>query len=382
MNTRIVGTTKRSSGRNAEAGFSVIELLVSTGLFIIVMGAVFGLMAVARADRHTVNQRVESMQTVRNALNSVGRDALNTGYKYRTIGSFFPDNIHNTVFGLTADANNTPDSMMQVLSGNNVNTNSLNPTAGLKTDQITFIYGDETFNSGQTLDVRWVDCDGEQVIVTWPTTLPTPVPAPSPWPTPTPSLPVANDLVIITGGNSSAIGMVTGTVNGGPPAGTVTSCGSYAVPGNTTVRTIQFVSTDLLGMNKTGASNIIKNVTPLATLSRVKLATYRVLNDGTLVRTEYGNFTPGGKQDMPLAYNVEDLQIKYVLTDGTLLDDPAAGVDGIFGNGDDTPDNMENVRQVRITVTARSPEKDKNGNYFKVTLSSTFNTRNIGYDAQ
>ncbi|MBC7912124.1 MAG: PilW family protein, partial [Pyrinomonadaceae bacterium] len=196
-----------------------------------------------------------------------------------------------------------------------------------------------------------------------------------------------NDLVIITGGNSSAIGMVTGTANGVPAAGTVTACGAlpnipYVVPANTTARTIQFVSTDLLGMNKTGAQNIIRNVTPLATLSRVKLATYRVLNDGTLVRTEYGNFTPGGKQDMPLAYNVEDMQIKYVLTDGTLLDDPAAGVDGIFGNGDDTPDNMENVRQVRITVTVRSPERDKNGNYHKVTLASTFNTRNIGYDAQ
>ena len=200
-------------------------------------------------------------------------------------------------------------------------------------------------------------------------------------PTPTPNIPVANDLMIVTGQNSSAIGMVTSTSNGGPVPTSYSGCLTYTVPTGT-VSTIKFDSTDLLGINQSASLNVIRNVSAPATLSRVKLATYRILSDGTLVRTEYGNFT-GGKQDMPLAYNVEDMQIKYVLKDGTITDDPAAGPDGVLGNTDDTPTLMTDVRQVQIKIVVWSYEKDKRtGQNFKVTLSSTFNTRNIGYDPQ
>ncbi len=374
MNKRISEQSdKEIAAHGRQAGFTLIEMLVSLTLFLIVTACIYGLLEVTRSDRTTSTQRVETMQSVRNALNTIGRDALNTGFKYRNLGSFIPDNTQNTVFGLTADGNATADRMMQILSGNNVNTDSLNPTPNYKTDQITFIYGDESFNSGKTLTVNWVDCDGEQVVVSWP--------APGANPTPTPNIPVVNDLMIVTGQNSSAIGMVTSTSAGGPVPASYSTCLTYALPAGT-VSTIKFDSTDLLGINQSAAANVIRNVSAPATLSRVKLATYRILSDGTLVRTEYGNFT-GGKQDMPLAYNVEDMQIKYVLKDGTITDDPAAGPDGVLGNADDTPTLMMDVRQVQIKIIVWSYEKDKRtGQNFKVTLSSTFNTRNIGYDPQ
>jgi prepilin-type N-terminal cleavage/methylation domain-containing protein len=374
MNRRISEQSdKVVAAHDRQAGFTLIELLVSLTLFLVVTACIYGLLEVTRSDRTTSTQRVETMQSVRNALNTIGRDALNTGFKYRNLGSFIPDNTQNTIFGLTADTNSTADRMMQILSGNNVNTDSLNPTANYKTDQITFIYGDDTFNNGKTLQVNWVDCDGEQAVVSWPT--------PGASPTPTPSIPAVNDLVIITGQNSSALGMVTSTSNGNPVANSYTGCLTYNAPTGT-VRTIKFDATDPLGLNQAVAANVIKNVSAPATLSRVKLATYRILSDGTLVRTEYGNFT-GGKQDMPLAYNVEDMQIKYVLKDGTITDDPAAGPDGVLGNGDDTPTLMTDVRQVQIKIIVWSYEKDRrSGQNFKVTLSSTFNTRNIGYDPQ
>lgn len=374
MNRRIEAESGNGIGYRAkhQSGFTLIELLVSLTLFLVVTGAIYGLLEVTRSDRTTSTQRVETMQGVRNALNTIGRDALNTGFKYRNLGSYMPDNTQSSVFGLTADSNSSPDRMMQILSGNNVNTNALNPTAGYKTDQITFIYGDETFNGGKTLTANWVDCDGEQVVVSWPT--------PGASPTPTPSLPNTNDLMIITGQSSSAIGMVTSTSTGSPVATSYSGC-AYTAPSGT-IRTIKFDFSDPLGLNQSAAANVIKSVSAPATISRVKIATYRVLNDGTLVRTEYGNFT-GGKQDMPLAYNVEDMQIKYVLKDGTMTDDPAAGPDGILGNTDDTPTLMQDVRQVQIKVIVWSYEKDKRtGQNFKVTLSSTFNTRNIGYDPQ
>jgi hypothetical protein len=93
-----------------------------------------------------------------------------------------------------------------------------------------------------------------------------------------------------------------------------------------------------------------------------------------LVRREFGN--PANRAgvgvvfddetpwlDMPLAQGVRDLQIQYVMADGTVVDSPAAPA---------------GVRQVRFTVTVDSPEPDPHtGEPTTLTLSST---RNLGYE--
>ncbi|MEJ7623179.1 MAG: hypothetical protein WKF34_04240, partial [Pyrinomonadaceae bacterium] len=83
----------------------------------------------------------------------------------------------------------------------------------------------------------------------------------------------------------------------------------------------------------------------------------------------------------PMVYGVEDFQIQYVMDDGTLSNNPSAGTDGIAGTADDTPSNLAAVRQVRFTISVRSIENDQRGQPYRATMTSTFGTRNLGYDA-
>jgi hypothetical protein len=126
--------------------------------------------------------------------------------------------------------------------------------------------------------------------------------------------------------------------------------------------------------------------TYVATLKRFFLVRYMVREDGTLVRTVYGNqrgLTAAEQiQETPIAYNVEDLQIEYIMRDGTVTDDPIAGPDGITGTADDLPGNMNLVRQMNVRISVRSGEVDEQtGRPEVITFSATFSTRNLEYDA-
>ncbi len=87
-------------------------------------------------------------------------------------------------------------------------------------------------------------------------------------------------------------------------------------------------------------------------------------------------------QELPLAYNVEDLQIKYVLENGTTTDNPSVGADGIVGTADDDWQAFNLIRQVQITIKVQSTETDeKTKRNESLTFSATYSTRNLGYDA-
>jgi hypothetical protein len=122
-------------------------------------------------------------------------------------------------------------------------------------------------------------------------------------------------------------------------------------------------------------------------MQRVKMITYYVTPEGVLTRREFGNVPPippalpVGFVDEPLVYGVEDFQIRYVMDDGTISDNPSAGSDGIAGNGDDNAANLAAVRQVRFTISTRSIELNSIGQPYRETMTSTFSTRNLGYDA-
>ena len=85
--------------------------------------------------------------------------------------------------------------------------------------------------------------------------------------------------------------------------------------------------------------------------------------------------------DVPLVYNVENFQIKYIMDDGSLTDNPSAGPDGIAGTADDNQANLAAIRQVRFTVSVRSTELNSAGQPYRESMTATFGTRNLGYDA-
>lgn len=126
--------------------------------------------------------------------------------------------------------------------------------------------------------------------------------------------------------------------------------------------------------------------TYLAALKRFFWVSYRVKQDGTLVRIVYGNNRAGTDdeqiQEQPLAYNVEDFQVRYVLENGIVTENPSAGNDAIAGTDDDDFEALNLIRQIVVTVRVQSTEIDEQlKTPVTVTLSATFSLRNLEYDA-
>jgi Type IV Pilus-assembly protein W/Prokaryotic N-terminal methylation motif len=333
---------------NDQAGFTVVETMISLAVFIIVIGAIYGLLEVGRAGRLNTNQRWEVLQNVRIALNAVGRDAINAGVDYPNLGAMVPSG-KLTLVGGGNDGDGNPDFLTPVFAADNIN--SVN---GVRTDQVTFLYTDDSFNGGTSVPASAIS-------------------APAVTPT---SVTIQNgftnapfnvgDIYLITGQNATALGMLTGK------------------SGNST---LTFANTDPLTLNNAGANAAVNRVTPPASISRVMWVTYWVSDQdgngtgtGTLMRHIYGGFSaatnaPIAGTDQPLAFGIENMQIQYVLADSRLVDSPAIN-------------QMQDIRQVRVTVTVRSPDPDpknidpvtRQPRPFRSTVTASFSTRNLVYE--
>lgn len=339
---------QQSTLRAAQAGFSLIELAVVVAVFTVVSTAVYGLLAVGRADSFTARQRVEMLQNVRISLESIGRDALNAGIGFPRDGAAIPDN-KLLIFGYTADVDPDLDRITPVIAGDNVNPNTLNPVAGTKTDQVTFLFQDDQFNNGQPVSVTSINATQQLRL------------APAVAAT---SICAVGDLYIVWGA-TTALAMAT------------------AVPGGAN-NAVDCLNGDPIGLNQSGATGPLAAVgLGTTTLYKVSMVTYYVTTDGTLMRRAWGNPTalagagvtvanPAlGYYDEPLAFGVEDLQIRYILApDGTAVTSPSLA-------------DRANIRQVQVTITTRSIEVDRRGGLpHRTTLTSTFSTRNLVYSKQ
>lgn len=342
--------------RNSEKGFSLIELLVAMVLFTVVTGAVFGLVVVAKRSRSVVNEQVPLNKNARVALNLLGRDTYNAGYGYPLKNTVvLPDNRVSTLLAIPVDIDTSRDTVPPVMSGNNVTLNTFTTTANTYTDQVTFLFKDSTFNL--------VGPVGSQV------SQPLNINAATTTSGIDEIIPISgsntacrvNDIYLVTGNTGSTLGVST------------------ALSG---ANKVQFSNGDLLGFNQTGTSGPLRGITTPASMQRVLMVTYFVTPDGTLTRRDYANVLPAVKWvDEPLVFGVEDFQIEYVMDDGTISNNPSAGPDQLPGTADDTQANLAAIRQVRFTIKVRTTESSAVGTPNRITMSSTFSTRNLGYDA-
>lgn len=360
----------RSQNNRSEQGFSLIEVLVAMIIFLIVTGSIWGLLEVGRADRNRSSIRSDVLKNARMSINLIGRDALNAGLGYTTEGALVRDNFLPVLFGtasngaflMTADANTLPDLLSGVVVGNNVIANDL-AGATVQTDTIAFAFNDPTFNPvpGNT----------------------NPVGSPA-----NPGAPL--NLVSYNSTGTESVNIATTNRSGSSNA--VCSLNSiYLIEANgnqpilamstglSGTNAVVFAPGDPLGLNLANAGT--RSSASPASMKRISVVSYRVNQDGTLIRTTFGNVgvNPGTNptgvpQPQPLAYNVENMQIQYLLTDGTVTDDPSV-------NGT-TYAQVNKIRQITITLTVRGDEIDvKTGRPIKITLSSTFSTRNMNYGA-
>lgn len=343
----------RRQPQASAGGFTMVELLVSITVFLIVTSAIFGLMQVAQSGRAIVNQQAPVSKAVRFSLTMLGRDTYNAGYAYPLRNAVvLPDSRLYTLLELPPDPDSTRDNVPPIIAGNNVNINNLNPDPSVRTDQVTFLSKDPTFNlsgppgSQVSMPLRInaaTTIDGIDEIV-----------------------PIAggnaacriNDLYLVTGNTGSTLAVATGL------SGT---------------DRVQFSNGDILGFNLTGPSGTLVNITTPASMQRVLMVTYFVSPEGVLTRREYANSPPPAPSqpfiDEPLVYGVEDFQVEYVMDNGSISNNPEIL-------------RLEAVRQIRFTITARGPDNlirnsanVSDTDPHRVTMTSTFSTRNLGYES-
>ncbi len=345
---------------NRESGFSLVELMVSIVIFLIFMSAIYGLMRMGSMMKTSASGQTEVIKNTRLSLNTIGRDAVNAGYGYSRIGGYAPDNILNLRLGIPADAGAEHDLVTAIVAGNDINTNTLLPSG--KTDVISFIYRDTNFNIGKPVSVTGAsDFGGNGVTLT---TLAGHTAYTNPF-----------DLFLISDGSRTALGLVTAVPSGNTL--TLRTGGTDPLRVNMPYTGTVNARSKLVACSSPGDTSCMDYTSSNATAKKIVWVSYSVTNDGTLIRTTFGNNTgrPAAEQIQiqPIATNVQNFQVKYLLRDGTVSDDPS--------NGGLNQEMMNSVVQIDVTVTAKI-EVVENGVTINnlVEIKSTFSTKNLSYD--
>ena len=325
-------------------------------IFLVAVGAVFGILKFATIQKKTASNRTDQLQSARLALEYLRRDALNAGFGYHRYGGNAPDNIANTLFSLPADSDVERDLVTSIVAGNNVNPNAL--SSGVNTDFISFISRDPNFNNGNLVDYDSATVNGNVVELNTPTGGATNC--------------AVNDVYLIElkSGVTQIIAMATG-VSGG--------------------NKIRLAAGDPLGLNQSAAAtgenlnllwtrdsdnNLINNGP--GSIKKVNIVSYSVTNDGVLLRKVYGNQTGTNQiESRELVYGVSDLQIRYFMEDGTVVDSPSSN-----HNGRTNQLKMNSVVQVQLSVTVLpSADGPDNAPPAPVIIKEYVSTRNLRYEA-
>src|SRR5262245_3075574 len=121
----MTGSFHNNLRNRSQSGFSLLEMLVAVVIFMIITGAVFGLLQVGRIDGNRANRRSDMLKNARTAMHLIGRDALNAGLSYHQSGAIVPDNFLSTRLGVPTDADSERDTLTSIITGNNLFTNSI-----------------------------------------------------------------------------------------------------------------------------------------------------------------------------------------------------------------------------------------------------------------
>ncbi len=358
---------KSKSIHQQQSGFSVMELLIGMVIFLVVTGSIYGLLYMGSISKNRASRRTDVLKNARAAIHLIGRDALNAGLHYHQKGAIVPDDFISNTLGTPQDADNDRDILTSVIAGDNLFNNDLQSSSTEKTDTIAFAYGDLNFNNGDTIDLK-ESKQGASASTTRLEFKDAQTSNVNPY-----------DLMLVEAGSTQVAVMASSIIDSknidlalNDPLGI-----NLAHNGSGVNRTLLFECNP--------PSDVDDCTNSITSLKRFYWVSYKVKQDGTLVRIVYGNNTgrPFDEQiqEQPLAYNVKDLQFKYVLEDGTVTDNPAAGPDGTVGTADDEPNNFNLIRQVTVTITVQSTELDEQTKKPEtIELDATFSVRNLQYD--
>lgn len=350
--------------KHSQAGFSLLEMIIAVTVFLIVMSAVYGLLQIGIISRNTINNRSETITNARTAVNTVGKDIVNAGLGFSRVGGVVPDDFFTDILDLKDDNGQQRDLLTGVIAGNNVRESDLSKN-GTKNDVIAFAFRDLSFNGGNSIPI--IDAPIASIINNS-NVLKTPTGA------------CANcnpfDLFLIESTDGKqAIVMATAI----PDTSTIVLGQDDPLNLNQPVLDLSADRRSILTKCILGNTVNCINYSAGVTAKKVYWISFSVDADGTLVRTTYGNNTGATASEQiqkhPIAYGVQNFQVRYLMQDGTITDDPA--------QENTLPMKMNEVVQVELSLTMQAANNEKGlTNVELINVTSTFSTRNLKYDVE
>ncbi len=345
-----------------QAGYTLLELMVSLGIMLTLMAVAMRFMNEAVNITNVTAEVTEAQQNLRTAQDFIARDITGTADGMQNIKSprmtisflAYVTTLPVSVTGSTTQGVlGVVTSDDQAPAGTAVPIPSPSPSSSTPvlqaTDRLTLMRIDKTFNSNTgsiSLGTTSTSADGKTVTLPVGTVM-TPF--------------KIGDIYFFTSTNGSAFGSVT------------------AISGTA----LTFNANDRYKMNEVAATGpiakVVANSKP-TTMMRMLLIHYYVDSSGLLRRRVYGVAGGGGYTDSVVAEHVADLQFRYLLgksnTNGTLVQ-PVTKLT--------TEDQQSYVRQVEVTVTTETTHTvgyDKDGNRIKHRMSMTGTTavRNMQFN--
>lgn len=331
-----------------QAGFSLVEMMVSMGIMLIVTASVLTLTKDAFRISFTAYELTDAQESVRTAHEYISRDLLTAGDGMKNINNIcLRENFVSNY--LTKNPANNPCggglvNLPIIHSDNNVPTGTtvlgIAPTVSVRstptaTDRLTLLQLDSTFTP---VTPTAVTPSGANISV------------------------AASDLSKFAPGEIyfilSSIGATFGTV-------------TNKAGGN-----IIFAASDALGLNAPGNGGPINLVSAGGTLPisirRMRIINYFVDQNGVLTRRTFGTSGGVGYSDSVITDHITNLQIRYVLgadEDGN-NQQPVAQL---------TVDQQEAVRQVEVSVTAETVHPVNKGKTQPVVMTTTTSVRNLQF---
>lgn len=342
---------------SSSRGFSLIEVVIAMGLGLVVLSGALLLTSQAINISDMVTQRSDMQQNGRVAINLMARDLSLAGTGFPAGGIQLPSGTGSQDSYFACDqsdcyiTNNVySDERLYAMTPGDGKGPTIN---GVVTDVITLVYRDTTSEFDQ---YPLVDIQSGVAKKIWFDSNTTPA-----YDDPVVGL-TAGDLLVLYNGNApeGAVGEVTSVLTGGEV---------HLGPG----------AADPLQFNQPGAAfGNIKSILspppqpafPPTSAYRINVITYYLdasdPNSTRLMRQA------GGQPPVPVAENVEDLQITYDIYD----ENTAIATADLPGAGG-TPNQ---IRKVNIALSTRSPVRTLLGRDFqRISLTTSIGPRNLTY---
>ncbi len=367
--------------RRRQQGFTIVELLIAIAVTLIVMTAALMIYQRSVQVAGVVGSRGEMQAELRASLDQISRDLNQAGTGMQSITLSIPSAATggtNPFIG--RDGVNPPYLTATLTSGvlyKVTPENGVGPTTTEPTDAIVITYVEPVSSDPK-------DPNASGTAPNW--SIPSPTQPTPPAPHPQYAVSLSTDGTLVTMPdyltppmNDPAVGLVIGDLmelqnSAGIAVGIVTNYDPAA-------HTISFAANDPLNINQPTAP--VGNIAAIASgtqtlLSRIMMVTYFIQAYQTPNGTDYRLMRQvGARTPTPVAEHIEDLQFTYDVYDdssGTItvgLPDAATG-------SPPTP-KPNQIRKVNITLTARSSRPNAQGNYDRLTITTSIGPRNLSF---